>query len=140
MEKETIKVAVIDGDKDFFSFVEYCIAFEEKKDIIEVRHFKTFDQLPKNWPPDIFVIGDEESSKTLNIIDSINASLPCSPYILVASETTDPEYLKNLIQKNITGMLSKNNKDCSVLINIIEKTVQTQSALCHIKDLMRKLP
>jgi len=137
MGNNKIDVLIVDKNEDFYSFIADCIISEEREDVINLTICKDYKDIPYTNSFDIFVIGDYENNeeKVLSIIDHIRSQdQNYGSYIYVATENINSDFLKNLINKRIYGLIDKRDKDCGTLIETIEKAHKTQTYVSYIKE------
>lgn len=109
MQKDKIKILVIDKEGCFFSFINKCITSEmlsfygEYCDCVEIDSSEINSCYHKEY--DIYIIvdqdkgGEEEVYDILSCIDCIRENKQFGPHIFVVTESNNPEYLKMFIKK-----------------------------------------
>lgn len=148
MHKELIKILVIDSENEFYEFVKECITLEalsfygEDCECIEVEH--TDQDAMLNFDYDIYVIVEQDNDtnsadKVISIINNIRNEKGIAPHVFVVTSNNNPILLKKLIEVNITGLIDKEEKDCSVLAKSMHRAFETRIAICRICELKEKI-
>jgi DNA-binding transcriptional regulator GbsR (MarR family) len=138
MENEHIKIEIIDKNKDFYQFITNCIHEEEKNDSIEIN-FSLYSKDLKINNSDIYIIGENNESKVLSLIDRIKSEQELEPYIFIVNSSSSTDFLKKLISKKISGIIDPKNDNCENLLETINRVLKAQLAIHYIKEKIKKL-
>lgn len=146
MHKQLINILVIDNENEFFEFIKECITLEalsfygENCECIEVDHSSQL----ASFDYDIYVIVEQDSEpdsadKVISLVNNIRNEKGLGPHIFVVTSNNNPILLKKLIEVNITGLIDKEEKDCSVLAKSMHRAFETRIAICKICELKEKI-
>lgn len=150
MHKEPIKIVVIDNENEneFYEFIKECITLEalsfygEDCECIEVEHSNQHDI--SSFDYDIYVVVEQDNEpnsadEVVSLINYIRNKKGLGPHIFVVTRNSNPILLKKLIEVNITGLIDKDEKDCSVLAKSMHRAFETRTAICKICELKDKI-
>lgn len=148
MHKQIIKILVIDNENEFYEFVKKCITLEalsfygEDCECIEVESSNQY--AISSFDYDIYVVVEQDNeqnseNKVISIVNDIRNKKGLVPYIFMVTTNNNPILLKKLIEVNITGLIDKDEKDCSVLAKSIHRAFETRIAICKIRELKEKI-
>lgn len=145
---EDIKILVVDNEDEFFEFVKNCISaealssYEVDCECVKTDHAKQNEELSLDY--DIYILVEQNNQsksedKVSRIAGKIRKEKGPNPHIFIVTNSSNPVFLKKLIETNITGLINKEQRDCSTLEKSIEKALQTRTAICHISELKTKI-
>jgi len=148
MHKQLIKILVIDNENEFYEFVKECITLEalsfygEDCDCIEVESSNQYAISSYDYNIYVVVEQDNEANsgdKVISVVNDIRNEKGLGPHVFVVTNNNNPTLLKKLIEVNITGLIDKEEKDCSVLAKSIHRAFETRIAICRICELKEKI-
>jgi len=140
--EDKINILIADKDNEIHDFIEECVVSEGREKILNVMNLRSYENIPQNGIIEIFIIGEcDKNEETIpEVIDRIRkGQYNKGSYIFVATRNTESEFLKSLINKRIYGLIDKKDKDCSRVIEAIEKAVHMQCLVEHLKNKAKKL-
>lgn len=139
--KDKVNILVADKDSELHDFIEKCVVTENREKVLNVMRLRNYEDIPQHGLIEIFIIGECNNDEiVLEAIDEIRKSVyNKNSYIFVATDNVDSKFLKKLINKRIYGIIDKKEKDCSSIIEVIEKAINVQLLIEHLKNKAKNL-
>lgn len=135
--KNKIDILIIDDDYSFFALFKEKIEelkFENAKIIVTYSNNENIENFTDK-DIDIFIVDNffNGKEKSIEIIDKIK-SIYENSYIYIATGYGNYKLLKEIINKDVTGFIDKNDITFDKLTESIKTIANDKETLSHIKE------